>query len=221
MSEQVVRTIAPGAFVVDDLLSETERALVDKFLREDGWKWGWKSHGPTDVFRFWHRHFAGHKKLGGKKTEKCPCEDELQRTTPFLFDLWSSLKPNVFVGHTLYRCYANAQSYGSDGTIHTDSNAPNSYTAVYYPHAAWEPNWAGETVLFNDARDDIVASVYPRPNRLLVFLGNIPHAARGVSRTCPVLRVTLIFKSEMSDAVDDVAGSGTVLAEGERAPDQA
>jgi SM-20-related protein len=214
VSEQVVRTIAPGAFIVDDLLSEAERALVDKFLREDGWKFGWKSHGRTDVYSFWHKHFAGHKKLGGKKTEKYPCEDELQRTTPFLYDLWTSLKPSVFIGHTLYRCYANAQSYGSDGTIHTDSRAPNSYTAVYYPHAAWEPNWAGETVLFNDTRDDIVASVYPRPNRLLVFLGNIPHAARGVSRTCPVLRVTLMFKTQVDDAdtgpgeVPAVSGDG-------------
>jgi SM-20-related protein len=28
-----------------------------------------------------------------------------------------------------------------------------------------------------------------------VFKGNIPHLARGVSRTCPVLRITLMFKT--------------------------
>jgi SM-20-related protein len=42
---------------------------------------------------------------------------------------------------------------------------------------------------------DIVSAVYPKPNRFVVFSGNIPHVARGVSRTCPKLRITLMYKT--------------------------
>jgi SM-20-related protein len=194
-----VRQLTPGAFVVDNLLGDVERAAVLAFLDEGGWKFGWKSASKTDVYSFWHRHFAGYRRATGGPSSKYPCADELQRVAPFLFELWLKLTPSVFDGHTLFRCYANATSYGSDGTIHTDTKDVKGYTSVYYPHAEWQPNWAGETVLFNDEKSDIVASVYPRPNRLLVFRGDIPHVARGVSRICPVLRVTLMWKTQYDD----------------------
>jgi SM-20-related protein len=57
----------------------------------------------------------------------------------------------------------------------------------------------GETVFFNQEETDIIASIYPKPNRLVMFQGTIPHTARGVSRICPVLRITLMFKTELRD----------------------
>ena len=102
-------------------------------------------------------------------------------------------------GHTLMRCYANGQPYGSDGSLHTDSASPRSFTSVYYPHGRWSPNWGGETLFFNQEETDIVASIYPKPNRLVIFSGTVPHVARGVSRICPVLRITLMFKTELRD----------------------
>lgn len=183
----------PRVFVRDALLPEPQRATVNNFLRADGWKFGWKSHAKTDEFAFWHKHFAGHRK--GRQETKYDCAEELGRTAPLMFAFWSWLEKGIFKGHTLVRCYANGQSYGTDGTIHTDSKSDRSYTAVYYPHAVWEPNWAGETVLFNADKTDIIGSIYPKPNRLAVFKGNIPHLARGVSRTCPELRITAMFKT--------------------------
>jgi SM-20-related protein len=103
-------------------------------------------------------------------------------------------------GHRLVRCYANGQTYGSDGNLHTDTTLANSYTSVYYPHEAWFPDWGGETVFFNAAKDDIIACVYPKPNRIVIFDGTVPHVARGVSRVCPVLRVTLMFKTDFNHA---------------------
>ena len=55
----------------------------------------------------------------------------------------------------------------------------------------------GETVFFNREKTDIIACVYPKPNRLVIFRGNFPHVARGVSRTCPALRIALMFKTEL------------------------
>jgi SM-20-related protein len=50
-------------------------------------------------------------------------------------------------------------------------------------------------VFFTQDGSDILASIYPKPNRLIVFPGAIPHVARGISRTCPKLRITLMFKT--------------------------
>jgi SM-20-related protein len=192
--------LMPDSFKIDNLLTEQQRQPLYNFLRRGGWKYGWKSNGKEDTFAFWHRHFAGH--LHKNKTPAYDCAEELKKNVPPLFGIWQELEQRIFNGHTLIRCYANAHAYGIDGTIHTDSRKDNRYTAVYYPHDAWEPNWGGETVLFNQDKTDIVGAFYPKPNRLAVFKGNIPHVARGVSRTCPVLRITLMFKTS-SEPLDD------------------
>ena len=55
---------------------------------------------------------------------------------------------------------------------------------------------AGETVFFNPNRDEILAaSVYPKPNRLAIFPGTIPHVARPMSSRANDLRITLMFKT--------------------------
>jgi SM-20-related protein len=198
----VQRTLAPGIAVVDNLLPEADQILINNYLQGGRWKFGWKSSSKTDIFSFWHWHFAGHQHT--KRQTQYECAGELERNSPLLHKFWQQLNRGMFAGkHDLYRCYANAQAYGSDGTLHTDSKSAKSYTAIYYPHLSWYPNWAGETLIFNEDKSDIVAAIYPRANRLVVFPGNAPHVARGVSRTCPVLRVVLVFKSEAKPDVDN------------------
>lgn len=193
-----------GMAVLDDLLVDADRELVNNFLSRGGWKFGWQSTPGKDRYSFWHRHFAGHRH--GATEKQYACADELRETSPLLHRFWTQLTERVLTGHTLVRCYANAHAYGSDGTLHTDSTAEHGYTAVYYPHKTWFPNWAGETVLF-DADNDILAAIYPRPNRLAVFRGNIPHVARAVSRVCPALRITLMFKSQIGPIEKDTDGA--------------
>lgn len=191
----------PDVFRVDNVFPEAVREKLHAYLRADaGWQFGWKSSRKNDEFSFWHKHFAGYRNARDEKPYDC--NEELARNAPLIHQIWRQLEQRIFAGHTLVRCYANGQNYGTDGTIHKDSRSPNSYTAVYYPHRAWTPNWAGETVLFTPDRDDIAGVCYPKPNRLFVFKGNIPHAARGVSRTCPELRITLMWKT-LTDLTDD------------------
>jgi SM-20-related protein len=184
--------------VQDNILSEAQRVEVNEYLHSDGWKFGWKSRGKKDTFAFWHRHFAGYK-LSGGDASAYDCEYELE-PFPVIRKVWHLLAAELPPGHRLIRCYANGSTYGSDGTLHRDTKLENTYTTVYYPHDSWDPDWGGETVFFNQARDDIIASVYPRPNRLVIFDGRIPNVARGVSRLCPALRVTLMFKTDVTDA---------------------
>ena len=109
--------------------------------------------------------------------------------------MWATLSSTILSGHKLTRCYANGYPSGCEGGLHQDSMIATHFTCIYYPHAEWHPNFAGETVFFTQDGSDILASIYPKPNRLIVFPGAIPHVARGISRTCPKLRITLMFKT--------------------------
>jgi SM-20-related protein len=168
------------------------------------WLWGWKSNVHNDTLRFWHQHFAGTTKADSKDESGeilhrgTDCEAELKAKHPLIWCFWDDVKLLLLKGHTLVRSYANGLQYGSDGTVQTDSVVATSYTSVYYPHAQWAPNWGGETMFFNQGWTDVVACSFPKPGRLVTFPGTIPHRAAGVSRTCPLLRVTLMFKTEFN-----------------------
>ncbi|OLL31455.1 hypothetical protein BTH42_10940 [Burkholderia sp. SRS-W-2-2016] len=185
----------------DEVLDIVDQHAIYSFLDAPGWDFGWKSQSKKDIYSFWHKHFAGYRKSASYSysSGKWPppdCSEELKQEAEPIHRFWTLLQSTLLTGHTLVRCYANGMPFGTEGTIHTDSDSPNSYTCIYYPQPVWNPNWAGETVLLDQAQTDIVASIYPKPNRLLFFKGDIPHVARGVSRTCPELRVTLMFKTE-------------------------
>lgn len=96
-----------------------------------------------------------------------------------------------------YHILVNANNFGDCPMVHTDlppDKAKDSFTIIYYAHDNWHHNWAGETVLLNNNRDDIVQSVYPRPGRFFVFDSAIPHVARTPTRVCTQLRLTIAFR---------------------------
>ena len=176
----------------ENALPDEVRRHVYDFLNQPGWETGWKSNSKRDGYSFLHKHYAGHRKVGA---EVYSCEDELKRTAPVIYDAWFLVKDKVFAGHTLVRCYANGMAYGMDGSVHSDATEPGNYTAVYYPHERWSPNWGGETMFFNRGEDRIVACFFPRPNSIAVFDGRMPHRANGVTRSYPGMRITLMMKT--------------------------
>ena len=119
--------------------------------------------------------------------------------------VWERLKEHHLKGHALVRCYANAHTYGVEGAPHVDSAKPNNFTTLLYVVPDWKTQWAGETSFFNES-GEVTTAVLPRPNRMITFDGTQLHAARAVSRECPALRITLMFKtvapSTASIAVD-------------------
>ena len=117
-------------------------------------------------------------------------------------DLWLKLKDDTLNGHSLVRCYANAHTFGVEGYPHTDSRLPGNYTTIVYINPIWKPEWAGETVFINDL-GDITQAVLPKPGRMVVFDGRVMHAARGLSRVCPAMRATLMFKTTAPGATQD------------------
>lgn len=100
------------------------------------------------------------------------------------------------------RCYANAHTFGVEGYPHVDSRKPGNYTTIFYINPVWKPEWAGETIFMNDL-GDIAHAVLPKPGRMVLFDGRIIHAARAVTRICPAMRVTLMFKTRAPGAESD------------------
>ena len=181
--------------VHDDFLPAGEQRAVFDFLLGPGWGFGAYSDNAPGASRYWFKHFAGYVRDGREDLDPAAVEQQLSAAAPLVAAVWTRLKSGILGGHALTRCYANGYPAGSEGGLHLDSNIDDHFTAIYYPHLAWRPNFAGETVFFNREGSDIIASIYPRPNRLVIFPGTIPHVARGVSRSCPELRITLMFKT--------------------------
>jgi SM-20-related protein len=179
----------------DDFLGVEEQRAILNFLRGPGWGYGAYSDPAPEASRYWFKHFAGYVKHGQEEHDLDQIEAELDQSAPLAGAIWRQIKSALLPGHVLTRCYANGYPFGAEGGLHMDSDIPTHYTALYYPHLAWHPNYSGETVFFNATGTEIIASVYPRPNRLVLFPGTIPHVARSVSRRCPDLRMTLMFKT--------------------------
>jgi hypothetical protein len=99
---------------------------------------------------------------------------------------------------SLMRCYTNAHTYGVEGYPHTDSKRTADQTVVLYLNHYWRREWGGETVLYDG--QDIAHAEIPYYNRALMFPGIAWHAAKGVSRICTDLRMTLMFKVAPKDA---------------------
>lgn len=188
---------ASDVVILDDFLGRGQQQEIFEFLAGPGWAFGAFSDPSPSASRYWSKHFAGIVRDGREKNDPVEFEQQLERNAPPVARMWAGLRTGVLSGHALSRCYANGYPSGAEGGVHMDSNISEHFTSIYYPHSAWHPNFAGETVFFDADGSDIIAAVYPRPNRLVVFPGVIPHVARGVSRVCSQLRITLMFKTAL------------------------
>jgi SM-20-related protein len=192
-----ILSIDPQVHLYEDILQDPLRAEAADFLTSRSWQFGGTSDITGRSYPYWYIHFAGIFDQKGVGTEVKDCSEQLGREAPTIAAVWDYLKRRIFRDHILVRCYANSYPYGSDGVVHRDANDPHHYTAIFYPHSIWDLNWAGETIFFRIQQPpEILTTVWPRPNRLVVFQGIIPHVARGISRSCPLLRTTLMFKTK-------------------------
>ena len=101
--------------------------------------------------------------------------------------------------YTLQRTYFNGQWNGREGTLHEDGC---NFTALIYI-SSYHYGWGGFTEILTKPEPTLV---YPIPNRLVIFPGNILHKAYSLAyQKCP-LRVSLAFKI---DFTNDVASNDT------------
>jgi SM-20-related protein len=193
---------APNISVFDNFLAERDHRLVWEFLNRPGWAYGAYSDGGGEASRYFYKHFSGFFAGGDEDRTADANEAELAQSAPLLANFWQALKRGPLRGSALARCYANGMPAGTEGGLHTDSNIPTHLTSIYYPNLEWQPDYGGETLFFDADGADLVGAIYPKPNRLVIFAGTIPHVARPVSRRCAQLRITLMFKT-MPEAEGD------------------
>jgi hypothetical protein len=79
----------------------------------------------------------------------------------------------------LYSAYINVLRAGDSPGIHCDAPyfEPQNKTVILYLNPEWNPEWGGETIFFDDDLDAKFL-VQPRPGRVVMFDGRIPHTGR-------------------------------------------
>ena len=177
--------------VIDNFLPPTEYEKLARFISHEPMEYGSRSNSKTDPHGHWSRKFVtggGHNLADVSNA----LEDDA-RLAP-VNAAWKLLRDTRLEDGILIRCYLNGYTYGVDGYFHSDSRRADEHTAIIYMNDHWEPDWAGETTFLGE-NGDIVKSVLPKRNRVVIFPANMPHAGRSVSRKCTVLRKTLIYKA--------------------------
>ncbi len=93
-----------------------------------------------------------------------------------------------------YRAYTNYAAYGDMLYTHVDCGPEQrGITALWFLSTRWEPEWGGETMFF-DKSGDAMFCASPRPGRLVLFDGAIPHVGRPPSRICFAPRYSFAVK---------------------------
>jgi hypothetical protein len=119
---------------------------------------------------------------------------------PFI-SLWEEVKKHLPDNVRLHRAYVNAHTYGVEDGIHTDDkDIENGLTVIVYLCNSWYPEWFGQTMFFESVdrqTNEIVCSVLPKYNRVLIFDKSIPHCVSPLSRKFTGIRLTCMFKVEL------------------------
>ena len=95
----------------------------------------------------------------------------------------------------MYSSYVNVLRHGNSPGIHVDAphHVESNKTVLVYMNDVWHPEWGGETVFF-DHELDAKYLVAPRPGRIVIFDGRIPHTGRTPTPKFMYNRYILAYK---------------------------
>jgi Rps23 Pro-64 3,4-dihydroxylase Tpa1-like proline 4-hydroxylase len=145
--------------------------------------------GTTNFKYSWHFfHSKNHDDIKNKKIK----------------DLWNEIQKHLPEKVRLHRGYVNAHTYGVEDLIHVDDpELEKGLTIIVYLCRAWYPEWFGQTMFFSSSdrlnHNEIVQSVIPKFNRVLMFDTDISHCVSPLSRRFTGVRLTCMFKVEVFD----------------------
>ena len=127
-----------------------------------------------------------------------------------LKSLWEKTKELLPVkDYRLKRAYVNISRFGDEDVIHVDDNDYSlGLSVILYLSGKWKITWGGQTNFYTkftkkanlpnddetEYENEIVHSVIPKQNRVVVFNKNIPHSAGIISKTCLQNRYACVFK---------------------------
>lgn len=177
--------------VVDDFFSEAALRELEYFWRAPIWKYDWKTSGTE--YNFWGTRLMG---IGqAEALENCEHQFTQSKMHAFLGRIWYAIRDQHLPGHELIRCAGAAYNQGADGFIHTDNEAEGYTSILVYVHPVWEPHWGGEIGYYTQDRSDLLTLIAPKPGRLLIAPGFIPHRPFAPGRNVESLRACLNYRS--------------------------
>ena len=117
---------------------------------------------------------------------------------PMYLDIMTYLEatiPNYPKRENLYSSYINVLRAHDCPGIHCDAPyfVEDNQTVIVYLNHHWDPQWGGETIFFDEDLD-AVRLVQPRPGRVVIFDGRIPHTGRPPAPKFAHNRYIMTFK---------------------------
>lgn len=107
--------------------------------------------------------------------------------------LVDKIKRTTNMNFRVDRVYANGQVFGQDGSFHSDSQEPNTFTFLLYMNKIENiDEWGGETQF--KFYDDQLSVFQPETNSALLFNSTLLHRGLGPSRRVNDMRVTIAWK---------------------------
>lgn len=86
----------------------------------------------------------------------------------------------------------NGQQYIHNTLVHKDCECDNGLSFVYYVNRTWSEDWGGETRANLNGEWQ---KVYPRPGRVFLLKGNVPHHGMPPNESYKGLRASLVYKT--------------------------
>tara|TARA_B100001769_G_scaffold82086_1_gene62305 strand:- start:200 stop:757 length:558 start_codon:yes stop_codon:yes gene_type:complete len=112
-----------------------------------------------------------------------------------------------FIDTTKYaftNAYVNLGLVNDSHEIHVDAPRKGmEKTMLIYPNIEWGLNHGGETVFYEEDRQEIVYINPYVPGRICLFDGSIPHCAKPQALVGPKYRFTIAVKFTLMDQQDD------------------
>lgn len=170
--------------IKENIISKDKLRLCKNWLEGAKWRFGWLSNSNVPF---------GHWNADISKTAPNNPTDIANKLPKEFKDIWDELNKDIFNGQgKLTRCYANRHTFGTEGYIHTDSDRKEDHTVVIYLNENWHYSWGGETMFYENK--EVIKGVVPIFGRVVIFPGHIEHCVKALTRVCPEVRTTLMYK---------------------------
>jgi len=92
--------------------------------------------------------------------------------------------------YTLHQGVINCSRPGESYWEHTHEDM---VVVLYYPNLRWRREWGGETIFYDDNRENLIFASEYKSNRMVLFDGKIPHSVRAPSYISDQYRFTMSF----------------------------
>lgn len=188
--------------VYDDAIEKQNLETLSNYAKKAKYGFGWKSHKNKTYDQGHFNHLVISIKRDEVEEDTDLSLAEKFKQHKIVYDVWKNI--SIKSGkRQLVRAYFNLYTVGTEGYIHIDDPRANEIvknkdiiqeTTLIYLTPDWNPDWAGETVIF-DKNMEVLYATLPKYGRVLQFNGKLKHVGRGISRICDQYRIVLAFKT--------------------------